>query len=822
MNGMDDNDDEHNFSDDDDFGSLPDDALQELEHNAVLSTQQPQKPASEHGQKPALPQYMQRANVLPHLQQALNESYDPDSFETLGEDRVPTPVEEVRSFIPEQRKPPGESTQREQWRVNRFGKPNPNPHFRPQVPPKQYPRYERNNLAVPLVSQRDPSSVSRTFGGTQDTIGAVGDASKASQHGGVDALSTRVAELVQERDRMAAELKQATDEAMTQKGEIAIIRENKDKETKVFDRQLAAMKKSMQEESTKHQATLDALSAKHSSLITEFNMTKDDLKEETRRIKSLEARLKSRAGEKAVTIETTPQKQMPGNSLRDGFDDDEIMVVSPAKSARRSKPTTPTVANKRKRKVDQSPIKPLVLRQSNDAPQEEDTSEGPASKPDRVVPIVRRDRQAERCLKLVQKVLNYQLKSKNERLIEALTQFALPSHPNRSFSTILLDLSVGLVGPSIPADLFQGFVDLWARSMKEKYYKCVPILREVIDFMLDVQTSVVGKDSISTLLPVLQESAAINGSIRFQHSPLYRSNFGQIRQTPVSALNPMVDSTACLALLYKVACLSVDSRELIDHFWRTMGTDFVLMMLHACQPVSDITLMLHLLATSIFDSTFGNICADPSTQNIMEAHIVQRVSFLLWETPKVDEGLPNLSRTALCHFRLQALELLRVLAIDSSIPPHNSPHHHGSVLLASHPSAIARIVRAIYDATASLYTMASTAPLQAQIINNGIRLLYHLMTQHGDEIDLQQKLSAVNGGVHKHRVVLTRLAFSEGWFIDADVTDETCALATALLEDSVTPDEAELMIQAFPGFNGRKKTQTASSPPDEDAMDLER
>jgi len=357
--------------------------------------------------------------------------------------------------------------------------------------------------------------------------------------------------------------------------------------------------------------------------------------------------------------------------------------------------------------------------------------------------------------------------------------------------------------------------------LEREIHECVPILIEVVDYMLDIHTAAIEKSTITNLLAVLQDSATINGSARFKHSPVYRGNFGQFRQTPVSALNPLVDSTACLGLLYKVACLAIDSKPLIDHFWRSMSTDFVLMMLNSWQPISDITLMLHLLATSIFEGTFGNICPDPSTQNIMETHIINRVSYLLWETPKVDEGFPNPSRSDLCRFRLESLGLLSTLAIDSSMPPHDDPHHHGSVLLASHPSAIARIVRSLYDATASLYLLTSTASLYAQIINRGVRLLYHLMTQHGEEINLQEKLSTVNGGVHKHRVVLTRLAFSEGWLIDAEVTDETCAMATALLEDSVTPDEAEMMIQAFPGFSGRKREKSGISSRDEDAMDIE-
>jgi hypothetical protein len=820
MNGMDDDDDEHNFSDDD-FEDLADDALDQLEHSAILSTQQaPQAGAVSRPQPLAelnRPPVNQFSNVLPHLQNALDETVDQESFDTVGEERVATPVDEAAIFIPRPQRPPGESTQREQWRQNRFGKPLP--QYRPQIPNA---RSKATSARQPTTadSHRHPNTVSTTFGGTQNSWAVLDDDRQNMENGGQGSLSARVEQLLKERERLSAELKQAKDMVMTQKGEISIIRENKERESTIYDRQLAALQKSMQEENTKHKTAVDSLTSKHNSLITEFNMTKDDLKEETRRARNLELRLRDRPGEKVVENGTTstPQKQRPSNSLRDGFDDDEIMVMSPARSAsRRSKPATPTAANRRKRKVDPSPVKPLVLRPGESVDSISHIQQATQAK--HQGHIVRRDRRAERSLRLLQRVFDYNPKGRRERLIEALAHYAFPEDKDTTFATIVLDSAARLTGDTLPADLLQIFLDLWSRSLKEKYYDCVALLLEVVNYMLDVQTTLVDKGTITNLLSVLQDSAAINGWARFKHSPVHKPNFGQFRPTPKTAINPSIDSTACLGVLYKIACLSLDSEELIDHFWRSMTTDFVLMMLNSWQPIADITIMLHLLATSIFPTTFGNVCADPSTQNTMETHIINRVSYLLWETPKADEGLQNPTQAELGTFRLEALGLLDTLAIDVADPARGDPNHHGSVLLALHPSAIARIVRALYDATASLYLMTSTAAMHAQLINQGVRLLYHIMSVHGNEIDLQQKLSTVNGGVHKHRVVLTRLAFSVGWYIDADITDETCALATAMLEDSVTPDEAEMMIQAFPGFTGRRKEGPATVGDNDDEMD---
>jgi hypothetical protein len=152
MNGMDDNEDEHNFSDDG-FDALEDTALEELEHNAILSTQQARAQTTKRPVRyPVLPQptritaplsrseFQPRANsARPILRDdsTLRDEYDDDSLEWIGDDRVPTPVEEVPAFMP-QKKPPGETTQREQWRNQRFGRPlaqaqpQPQPVYRPQ------------------------------------------------------------------------------------------------------------------------------------------------------------------------------------------------------------------------------------------------------------------------------------------------------------------------------------------------------------------------------------------------------------------------------------------------------------------------------------------------------------------------------------------------------------------------------------------------------------------------------------------------------------------------------------------------------------------
>ena len=808
---MDDTADEHNFSDDD-FGELPDTALRELENNAVVSTQQTSSQTHKARQPienvvttrrvSAISRPLVQAQVFPgrpptllQQQNLIDEDFEDDSFEWVGDERVSTPVEDTLSYP--HRLLQSETTQREQWRQERFSKPDVAP-----VPQRQQPPPQCNNYQQPQALQK-PRDVSQRV--TTVAPSRAGQPNGQQQNDQESSLRARLEELTKERDQLTRDLHTTKTQVLTQQGEIAIIRDNKNKETKLFDRQLSALKKSMQEESSKHETALATIINKNKEVKEVNSFLEHELEEETEKSKSLLNRLKQRPVEKSAGSTTTPNKS-PAKALGDGFDDDEIMIMSPSKSARKSKPPTPTAAANRKRKAAaQSPIKPLALRQTT-ADSESGLETVPAAeKPDRLVPIMRKDRRTERHLHFMQRILNYQLRASGERIIEKFMGYRFPSDASRTLAAIVLDATSRLKGPRLPADMLQIFLDVWARCLREKYYDPVSPLIDVTDVMIELEMSVIDKTTITNVIPILQDCATLNGYTRFKHSPVFHGNFGQFHSTPKSSLNESVSGTSCVGLMYKIACILTDDFPLINHFWRVTSTDFVLMMLNPWQPISDITLMLHLLATSIFPGSFGNICADAVQQDKMEGYIIDRVCWLLWEVPKVDEGLAPPTKSDICRFRIEALNLLTTLAIDSSLPPHDDPKHHGVVLLTSHASAIARLVRSLYDEVAQLYMFTSSSSLHAQLINMGIRLLHNLLTLHSDELDMQKKLSAVNGGVHKFRVVLTRLAFSEGYYVDKEISDETVARATIMLEDSVTPDEAEMMIEAFPNFVGRRR-----------------
>ena len=66
-------------------------------------------------------------------------------------------------------------------------------------------------------------------------------------------------------------------------------------------------------------------------------------------------------------------------------------------------------------------------------------------------------------------------------------------------------------------------------------------------------------------------------------------------------------------------------------------------------------------------------------------------------------------------------------------------------------------------------------------------------------------------------MVLARLAFSEGVFLDAGIHDETVGMARDMLEESVTPEEAEGLLEAFPEFARRVERGVREDEQEEEA-----
>ncbi|KKK26759.1 hypothetical protein ARAM_000392 [Aspergillus rambellii] len=589
---------------------------------------------------------------------------------------------------------------------------------------------------------------------------------------------------------MESELAAAKSAAETKAGEIAIIRSNQTKIMEDYERQLASLRKTIADEAARHKEEAEAARAEGKMLATENAFLKQDLAEEMLRINQLKA--KTRLEDKPPL---TPKKTkvLP---FRDGFDDSEILAVSPSKSGR-SKRVTPTVTGKRRRGLSQGSPTPLPLSpraevatieldMSDDAMIDVATDDYPVAKES----IPKREA---RDMRVVKQILNHQSFSHDKPDLEVMAELAFPSEPQRMLSSILLEETTKLDFGNYAAEHMHVILVLWSRALKEKFYKPIPIFMSITRSILVIDTKSV-LDVVDDLVPVLQDSGDVNGIPRFKHSPVSRQSFGQVRQTPISHLEPLVDSTDALGVLYQIACRCLGVDRQLENFWRHVRYDFVLMMLNCSQPISDISLTLSLLTTSVRPDSFGSIQETEQDQHANENYIVDRVANLLSETPQPDEGQAPYLRSEICDLRLEALSFLMAVAFNPISPSST----HGSLVIASHPTALARLIRAMHDELDALYSFPPERDMHASLVNDLMRLIYSVIRRHPQEANLQSTLCRVAGGKQKFLVALTRLAFSEGLVLEAGIEDETVEMAHEILDDAVNPQEAEALLEAFP------------------------
>lgn len=842
------------FSDDE--WDIPDDELEVLENNAVTSTQQ--QPRLLQTNRPTHASRLSSADLSKterypsttvasgshnrpsaHSLDNAKQLRQDDSFEkvSLDEDGMPLVVEAKEpQSIP---RSIDETTAREQWRVNRFSdkRPPPQPAYRQPV----YGNYQQ-------PSQHAMGATSGSFGSQSSHF------SRHRQNNDADeALRAKVVELEKDRELLAKSLEAATNELRTAKGEITIIRENNSREFKTSERQMVALRKQMQEDSEKHLTTVQTKDAMYSELNIQSKYLKHDLDEQLRKVQSLQRQLKERPlQDRPNDVNLTPRKTHV-QSLRDGFDDDEVMtlspVKSPAKGGRRSKPGTPTNRKRKQPGVD-DPIA-LQLKLSTEASGDDPGESAPKqseTRPPSVSVVVQKDHTVEHHLRFLQKVLNFHPGGGPHTLVEKLMDFSFPSLPTKSLSSILLAQASTLTGERFPGDLLQMFIGLMSQAYEEHYHAPISLLLETVEHVLDIEPLIIDTDIVMNLVKTLEHLAYINARVRWAlHDRNRLAELKNSREMPeMPAYEPAVSTTACLNILFTVANLIVDSPELIELFWKCMQTDFVLLLLSSSQTIPDIILMLSIVETSITPTHFGNVCNE---QDKLETYILDKTSFLLYDTPKpIPQRIsaiknrilvvPNApcekvpTRLQICDLRLKVLHFLGAVAVTSSYPlsPKRSlEHHHGTTLIAlKHPNCLARLVRSAYDELSHLYRTNPAVPthtLHAQLVNQATAIIHHVLTspqalgtapgpdgsRRGTE--LSKMMAAVPVGMHKFRVVMSRLAFREGTGpCDGLITERTREMAEEVLEVNVGPDEAVGLLEAF----GRMEVDAEETPRDEE------
>ncbi|KMU81068.1 hypothetical protein CISG_02447 [Coccidioides immitis RMSCC 3703] len=607
----------------------------------------------------------------------------------------------------------------------------------------------------------------------------------------VDDMMDQIRRLTMEREQLFQELASVKTEAEKRAGEIAIIRANHIKAEQNHSRQISALQNALDEELKKHQAQIDAAMTESKRMATENQFLKQDLREETLRLNEIQQNRKAVA-KADDAAPTTPRKtrMLP---LRDGFDDDEIMA-SPSRSAgRRSKRGTPSAAGKRKRAVaDDSPITaPLQLSQSFESNLMEAAQMDPVDLDARLVKPPKEDYN----IKVVRKILNHKSYPCKVRDLEAFASISFPKEPERMFSSYILQATTTKPSENFAVEYAKAVISLWARSLRESFYDPIFMFMSIIKFILNLDTTAIAPLLVIDLLPVLHNSVYVNGVPRFTNSPVSHQSYGQIKQTPQKDLDHRVNATEALEILYLTVSGCCHDHDALRLFWQSVDYDFILIMLNPYQPIRDIITVLNILSCSILPTSFGPILKTEADQLTNQKYIIDRLANLLHEKPAVDEGEKPYTPWEVASLRMEAMSFL--LEVAFSCPSPDPQRNQAGRILATHPSALARVFRAMHDELDALYSYPPERELHAALVNGLTRLAYGILTMFPGEVDLSPKLRAVPGAVQKHLVVLTRLAFSEGPLLESGITDDTVEMAHEMLEDAVNPQEAEALLEAF-------------------------
>ncbi|MCJ1381176.1 hypothetical protein MMC17_004285 [Xylographa soralifera] len=680
----------------------------------------------------------------------------------------------------------GESTQREQWRHQRYSGP-PN-LLRPDQPQSalqgQYshiiPIGNRKVLAEGIGSDDEKEMLDVPEQFDEPVVGVNAKP--------VDELHAKIAELLRERETLNDAVQSAHEQAFAKAGEISIVRANQLKTQRDHERQLKEVHKQHSEIAARQQAEIEHARAEREKLVTEKKYLQHDLIEESERARQLQRIADSGIGSNTISkrgasknAATTPNKNV-ALPFRDGFDDDEIMTVSPSKTSGRFKAATPKAGEKRKRKVaEPSPAQSLQFGQPKDeTTQNESTPSKPqeqAAKGTRSIP------RADYQFQYTQKVLNHRVGLGERRSFEALADFAFPSAPKVHLSTLLLDkmtlLSANQNMDDFLAALVSIVISLWSCCIKEEYYEPLRLLLDLVKFIL-LSNSTVGPQVMDEVIELAQKTADINVIPRFKRFTAAAA------KEPKKELNDNIDTNECLQILYLIALACIRRKEDIARFWRFMRFDFIMMMFRTSQPVEDIQLMLKLLETSVQENTFAMI-TNSATQIESEQHIIDRVSLMLIDVPKAAEGEQPYDAVEIAEMRIQVLSFVEKLC----------DKRHGGEAFAKHPLATGRLVRVMNHELNALYDHKFGHEYRAELVNQATRLLFHLTSAYPNIINMQEKLRAHPGGVYKHLIVLTRLAFSDGLFFERGIEDDVVDCAHQMLEDTVTPEEGEALLEVF-------------------------
>ncbi|TKA30093.1 hypothetical protein B0A50_02812 [Salinomyces thailandicus] len=813
---------DEDFFSDDGLDDLPDNAIAALEHNAISSTQKPAVQPSPQAPKHAKGRVNNAfAAVAIPTRPASSPPLSapaPPSSDYGFEDEDVIDLDEPSMIVQSASGPTTNGT-------NQYGK-GGQPR-QPGLPASAVSRHARKPALDP-ETEAAFAAADAELGAQPSAAWAHAPHLQPNGHTEIDvtSLHTRIAALQAEQNRLQQSEQMARNAAMARQGEIAIVRANQEKATKEYERRIAVMQKLHAEQAAVVKAEIEAGKKEREKMGTDNRFLQHDLAQETEKAKRLNGAGKARPLVGGKGKETPKKAKRVGRG--DGFEDEEVRMVSPSRSREKSKDTTPKHGAKRRRTANDSPVASLSFAQPAELVREDSNGQGQNFLEQQVTLV---QAKADDRYDFIQRLLRHCPHEGHERSIETLTKHNFPTEPNRSVSAMLMDeLSRPVQGHQsdhLPLKLSHACLRLWSRCLDEKCYSPLYLLLDLVNFALYAQLSAVVTQLLEEAVPICMRTIDLVAvpTAKASTNPAFSTNMNRDAH---EKLIEEVDVDEIMEFLLRLAeAATVVGPDKVEEFWGRMDFSFTLLMLNKAQPISQSTTALHILTTSCLSATFGTIpslSADDDRvekQTKQETAIVDRMTILLFEIPEPPMDEPPYSELELAALRNEILAVFRALCQTD----------HGSLLIAQHRSAIGRLVRFLHGQIEKLYLRSyaeegapsvvavAAAPeedeaarpnptahaLTIATINTTTRLLHYILRTHDSIIDLGTKLQAVHGGYHKFLVSMTRIAFSDQLVLEHGLEDEVAEAAHAVLDGLLSPEEGEAVGRAVEtpgGTNG--------------------
>ncbi|KAF4447738.1 hypothetical protein F53441_8757 [Fusarium austroafricanum] len=778
---------------DDGLDELPDNALQELEDNAIQLTQAhaQSKPPTQHPR-------IESPDIV------WIEDDDLDTTEVTNDAGVPLGRPVVDNNLQQNQSSQG------YYLDSRRSVPPPNSRWNPvvdhtnrhsmvQPPPQQhlnarpphqpmytsqqfqtqssnFPRAQPSQFARPALPQNRPA------------------ASQQSQNQPGDILST-----LQQRVRVLE------DQLKAALGEASIVRSNFVKSNEEHAAEVARLNKINAEQLAKQERIAEAAVAAEQNANTELQFLQRDMREVSDRV-----RRKEPTGGASGGV-TTPKKASK-SWVADGFDEMDI-VVSPSKGQGRSRNAgsiafhvgerTPS-KGKRKRPAVDSPVMALETHTDSFA-----SSNGKPEAPVHQAPLVVVPPPAV-LFEFLPLALDH---GTPQSTFDILSRFSFKDDKDTSLSAIIFK-KVPLMGsPDRPMQLLVDFanlmVNMWNRCHEDQLWEPIKYLLSLISFIFSLHASEVVPFVLPNLTPPAQ--ATICTLAEWQHR--IREGERRLKNDDFQSMKEHIKIVDILSVLYTSALACSTAEDVTEDevkpkstvFWRCIKPDMVFKLLSPKQELPDILGMLELLTTSSLPDSIGPI--PDSDDPHMASHVINHVTNKL--TDYHSAVTTREEKSTLC------LAALRTLFAFSR-------YSFGAKELASHSLALPRLVYCLSTSIDELYDQpipfnvlpqksefkdsrsgseaASYSASLYRIISQCVFLIHALVTgpDTASVADISQKLSTAHGGSQRYLLALGRLTFAEEDLVmEAGIDGETAGAAHELLELAVTPDEGEVVSEAF-------------------------